>query len=328
MAQFAGPYTTGNMDQPQWEKVEAGLWTDGVMSGIDNAMLPTLTSGLGVSVATGRAIVDGFRFYNDAAQALTATAADPTNPRIDRIVVRIDGTGHTGTLAIKAGTPAPSPTPPALTQTIPAGTYEISLAQIRINAGATTIASLTDERTFTKPNIAPNGVSSAQIASVAPATIQAGALPAGVTVPAAQVTSGLLGTGVQLPGGANLPGGQLGVATGADLVDGSTTSTTFKSRTGGSRVNFNIGATNVLSIATDSSLVFGSPGNFFYGVSSFSGGGTGTFSHGFGATPSWIGVTPSVNGSATTGVDTIGATTAHMTIGAALGFIAIATKSA
>lgn len=211
---FAGPYTTGNMDQPQWEEVESKLWADGVINGARNSFAVTLTSGLGVSVNTGDAVVDSFRFYSDTPVALTATAADPTNPRIDRVILRVDGSAHTSTIVIKAGTPAPSPVPPALTQTVPAGTYELSLAQIRINAGAATIASLTDERVYTHPAIGPNAITSAQILSVLASAVAAGTLPAGVIEPAAQVGAGGLpasvGIGVD-PATTGFPGPRVGV---------------------------------------------------------------------------------------------------------------------
>lgn len=55
----------------------------------------------------------------------------------------------------------------------------------------------------------------------------------------------------------------------------------------------------------------------FTGISFFSGTGAGTFSHGLGTTPLWVGITDSQGSSTmTVGVDTIGSTTCHVNTGA------------
>ncbi len=150
MTVFAGPYDTGNMAQPQWEEVESKLWADGVIAGARNTFVTTTTSGLGISVNTGDAVLDGFRFYSDAATPLTAATADPSLPRIDLLVLRIDEVAHTSTIALKTGTPASSPVAPTATKT-PGGTYELGLYQVRVNAASATITSLTDVRTYAAP---------------------------------------------------------------------------------------------------------------------------------------------------------------------------------
>lgn len=155
MTTFAGPFDSTNMAQAQWEEVESKLWTDGVIAGARNQFATTTTTGLGLSVNTGDAILDGFRFYADAATALTCAAADPSLPRIDLVVLRIDESAHTATIAIKTGTPAGSPTAPTATKTV-GGTYELGISQARVNAGATSITSLTDVRTYTTPGNAVN----------------------------------------------------------------------------------------------------------------------------------------------------------------------------
>src|SRR5690242_17078885 len=143
------------MSQAQWEEVESKLWADGVIPGARNTFTTTTTTGLGISVNTGDAVLDGFRFYADAATALTAAAADPSLPRIDLVVLRIDESGHTATIAIKTGTPNSSPSAPSATKTV-GGTYELGIYQVRVNAGATSITSLTDVRTYSAPGGAVN----------------------------------------------------------------------------------------------------------------------------------------------------------------------------
>ena len=100
-----------------------------------------------VEVATGTAMVQGRFCENDAALTLAVPAADATYARIDRVVVRLSVTpGRTIDILVKKGTPAPSPVPPGLTRT--PETWELSLAQISVAAGATMVqaANITDER--------------------------------------------------------------------------------------------------------------------------------------------------------------------------------------
>ena len=82
---------------------------------------------------------------------ITINSADPSNPRIDAICVKID-TGaspdstasNVGSLVAVAGTPAGSPTTP----TIP--NNHLLIATVRVDAGVTTIVAgkITDARTF------------------------------------------------------------------------------------------------------------------------------------------------------------------------------------
>lgn len=105
------------------------------------------------AVAAGMALhKDGLPFILESASSVTLSAADATNPRIDRIVIRLTREGQTdqGKMVLTAitGTPAASPTAPAVTQT--SATWDLPLAQVRVNAGVTTIAAdkVTDERTI------------------------------------------------------------------------------------------------------------------------------------------------------------------------------------
>jgi hypothetical protein len=107
-----------------------------------------------ISVETGAAILkDGYVYVRETAGNVTITAADATNPRIDRIVLRLKRESETDrgtvTLVVLAGTPAGSPAAPALTQS--STTWETSLAQVLVDAGVTAIAvgKVTLEREFT-----------------------------------------------------------------------------------------------------------------------------------------------------------------------------------
>lgn len=102
-----------------------------------------------VDVQQGYAFVAD-RLYSTGSnvQVLTLTAADATNPRLDRVILRINYTAKTVRLAILAGTPSATPALPALTQT--ATIAEFSIAYIWVAALAATItdADIHDERTF------------------------------------------------------------------------------------------------------------------------------------------------------------------------------------
>jgi hypothetical protein len=98
----------------------------------------TTTSGLGLNVAAGFAIVRGFAYQNTSNEALTLGTAS-SQPRIDTVVLRLDPSANSILLAIKAGTPGASPTAPALTQT-PGAVWEMALADVLVPALATSLA--------------------------------------------------------------------------------------------------------------------------------------------------------------------------------------------
>jgi hypothetical protein len=103
---------------------------------------------MAVDVLDGLALVDGFTLGNrtvggSVAASVAVTAADPTNPRIDIVVVSPpdNGSGNrvnsgefkNATFEVIAGTPAATPVAPSA----PDG--KILLAKVTVGAGATTI---------------------------------------------------------------------------------------------------------------------------------------------------------------------------------------------
>lgn len=126
----------------------------GVVSDVSDELAVSADgSDMQVDIAAGVAILkDGCPYVLEAATALTISAADGSNPRIDRIILRLTREGQTTqgkiSLQVLAGTPAASPAVTALTQS--SATWDLSLAQILVGTGVTTIASnkVTDERTF------------------------------------------------------------------------------------------------------------------------------------------------------------------------------------
>ncbi len=134
-----------------------GVVTSGSMEVTANSpvgMSVLVASGWAAIVGTTQANMGTYTCYNDATDTLIITTADPTNPRIDRVVVTVNDAYYTGSLnnvvlQVIAGTPAGSPTAPAT----PANS--ISLATIAVAAGALSISSgnITDTRVLTTTNL-------------------------------------------------------------------------------------------------------------------------------------------------------------------------------
>jgi hypothetical protein len=136
--------------------------TTGIIGSSSLAVTQNSPAGMSVRVAAGWAAIIGttqanmgaYVAYNDAQATLTVTTADPTNPRIDRVVVTVRDAYYTGAFndvifQVLAGTPAGSPTAPA----VPANS--ISLATIAVGAAVTSIltANITDTRVEVTTNL-------------------------------------------------------------------------------------------------------------------------------------------------------------------------------
>lgn len=126
------------------------LISDGVFATPATAMQVTAVSGMSVQVAAGWGFIKCKYLNNTAAAQFTLANADVVLNRIDRVVMRLDTANRNMSLAVKQGTAASTPTAPALTR-VTGGVWELSLAQIYVGAGVTTItqANITDERADT-----------------------------------------------------------------------------------------------------------------------------------------------------------------------------------
>ena len=130
-----------------------GTGTDGIQkqSGIDSFKVTGQTpAAMAVDIEQGFIWIQGFVGWLQAADSLIVSPADPTYPRIDRVIARLSRESNkTISYGIIEGTPAATPTAPTLTQT-DIDIYEVALYQIYISAGAITItdADLTDERIY------------------------------------------------------------------------------------------------------------------------------------------------------------------------------------
>lgn len=136
-----------------WVKTARNWLATGVIKAYLNELQVYADStGMQVKVKSGAANVQGIYFDSDAEEVLSIATANASNPRIDRIILRLDLSADSIDLAVLQGTPAASPVGPSLTQN---GTrWEISLGYIYVNAGTATIAAgnVYDERAFVEPS--------------------------------------------------------------------------------------------------------------------------------------------------------------------------------
>jgi len=110
---------------------------EGVLLGSGDGNFPALwvmqdsPASANVRLAIGRAAVQGYEYLNDAIKLFAVAANSSGNPRIDTLVLRVDFVAQTVRAVLKQGTPAGSPTRPALTQS--AGVlWESPLADIAV----------------------------------------------------------------------------------------------------------------------------------------------------------------------------------------------------
>ena len=142
--------------------MQAIFATTGIINSSSLAVSANSPAGMSVVVASGWAAIIGttqanmgvYTVYNDASTTLTITTADPTNPRIDRVVATVQDAYYSGAFndvifQVIAGTPAGSPVAPAT----PANS--ISLATVAVGAAVTQINSgnITDTRVSVTTNL-------------------------------------------------------------------------------------------------------------------------------------------------------------------------------
>jgi hypothetical protein len=113
------------------------------------------TPNMSVNVAAGHVWIDGtesatqgaYKAYNDATKNLVVAASDPTNPRKDLVVAKVQDAAYSGatnawTLAVVTGTPAGSPAEPA----VPANAVVLAMINVAALATTVTTANITDRR--------------------------------------------------------------------------------------------------------------------------------------------------------------------------------------
>jgi hypothetical protein len=202
--------------------MQAIIASSGIINTSSLAVTQASTPAMAVQVASGWGAIVGdyttnmgvYQFYNDAATQLTVTTANPSNPRIDRVVVTIldayyTGASNTVTFQVIAGTPAGSPVAPSVPQN------SLSLATIAVAAGATSItnANITDTRVSVTTNLPVGDLTEVQGGTGITVTNGTGPIPSvALTTPVAVANGGTgitsFGTGIATflgtPSSANL----------------------------------------------------------------------------------------------------------------------------
>jgi hypothetical protein len=151
-----GPWDGSTFGQGPWYRDRGPIEPSGVI-GLRAANpaagdLGLTLAGFTATLSLGRAHVRGAA-YERTGTAWSGTHPANTNPtqaRIDRLVLRRNLATKTVEPAIVQGTPAASPVPPALTQ-VENGTYELPLFRVTVPpaSGSTLVA--TDERPWIDP---------------------------------------------------------------------------------------------------------------------------------------------------------------------------------
>ena len=125
--------------------------TSGVFSSAEDDFPVTAAGGLKVTVGAGRGWVHPSRFTGYSitkreADTLALPLADPSLPRIDRIVMRYDAGARAASLQVLQGTASSTPTAPAISRT--ELIYDLCLAEITRPAGSTAVTTgqITDTR--------------------------------------------------------------------------------------------------------------------------------------------------------------------------------------
>lgn len=150
---YGFPFTSVSGDRQysssEWREYFESLVESGIVGAVANELQvkPQAIPNKTVYVDTGSILIKGA--LRSVATTTTLACADNIsgNPRIDRIVARLNLTDRKIEFAVLQGTPAGSPTAPALTQN--ATIWELSLAKITLVNGYSTITvgDITDERT-------------------------------------------------------------------------------------------------------------------------------------------------------------------------------------
>ena len=122
---------------------------------------PNMSVGVGSGIAyvqNDEGLAGGhYRIYNDATVTKTIAASDPSNPRIDRIIAQIydatdiGGAVNSWAIEVLTGTPAASPTAPAL----PSNALNLALVAVAANTTSIVNANITSQavRTYINSNL-------------------------------------------------------------------------------------------------------------------------------------------------------------------------------
>ena len=122
------------------------LVSNGIFYAAADNLKVSASVGMGITVQSGAAWINGYSYENTAPFAMTVATADGINPRVDRVVLRWSAVNRGINLVIITGAAAANPTAAALTRSN--DVWELALADIAVAKGAVSIAAgnITDTR--------------------------------------------------------------------------------------------------------------------------------------------------------------------------------------
>lgn len=143
MTEYYYPFDAGagsSIYEGQWSKLirNTALVNGYVPLYLNELLVYGDSTGMQVKVKTGGMWIMGHYYETDAELTKAIAASDPTNPRWDRVVARLDWSNNLVSVAVVTGTPAGSPAIPALTQS--STIWEIGIALVYVTAAVATIA--------------------------------------------------------------------------------------------------------------------------------------------------------------------------------------------
>ena len=122
-----------------------GLVSDGVYQDDTGQLQVLASSGMDVTVQTGRAMLSYHYMENDSAYTLTLDIGS-TLPRIDLIIMKLSIPNREITIEVKKGTAASSPVMPTLSRNGTVKEYALAAVNVAANAASITQANIQDLR--------------------------------------------------------------------------------------------------------------------------------------------------------------------------------------
>ena len=129
-----------------WAEYFASFINTGVSFTPSTSLQVTAGTGMQVILSPGIAFINGYRYANTTPLTVNINPANGTYSRITSVVIELNLSKREITCLTLDGTPSPSPTAPQLTQNT--GIYQIQVATVLVQAGATQItqSNITDTR--------------------------------------------------------------------------------------------------------------------------------------------------------------------------------------
>lgn len=149
MALTFGFYNSLNGDRKydayQFGSIFEGVILDGVYQSIGTAFNVQATTGLNITVGTGRAWFNKTWTLNDSAYPIAMGVSDLLQDRFDEIVIEVDTTdaGRKNTIKVISGTPSATPVRPALKRSVGINQYSLAYILRKANSNAITQADIT-----------------------------------------------------------------------------------------------------------------------------------------------------------------------------------------